>query len=168
LDPIDIVGYRPGAIGKITELHATYYHRHWHFGLFFERKVATEMAAFLGRFNPSADGFWLAVADDTIIGSIAIDGIHAADQGAHLRWFIVDAVQQGCGVGERLLRTAIDFCRSCQYHRIYLWTFAGLDAARHLYKRYGFECIRQQEDNQWGITVVEQQFVCDLQSPSRE
>ena len=33
-------GYVPGAIGKVVELHGTYYAQHWGFGLFFEAKVA--------------------------------------------------------------------------------------------------------------------------------
>ena len=28
---IKIQGYYPGVVGKITELHAVYYHEHWDF-----------------------------------------------------------------------------------------------------------------------------------------
>ena len=38
---IVIGGYCPGALGRVAEMHAEYYHRHWGFGLFFEAKVAT-------------------------------------------------------------------------------------------------------------------------------
>lgn len=34
-------GYIPGSIGRIAELHGTYYHDHWGFGLYFEAMVAT-------------------------------------------------------------------------------------------------------------------------------
>ncbi len=44
---IKLSGYVPGAIGRITELHATYYKQHWDFDLFFESKVATELSEFL-------------------------------------------------------------------------------------------------------------------------
>ena len=57
-----IKGYRPGAIGRVAQLHGEYYHRHWGFGLFFEAKVATELAAFLSRCDETRDGFWTAVA----------------------------------------------------------------------------------------------------------
>ena len=33
-------GYVPGAIGRVAEMHALYYHREWDFGMFFEAKVA--------------------------------------------------------------------------------------------------------------------------------
>jgi hypothetical protein len=42
-------GYLPGAIGRIVELHANTYHLDWGFGVFFEARVAKEMAAFLRR-----------------------------------------------------------------------------------------------------------------------
>ena len=44
-----VSNYLPGALGRITELHAGFYHRHAGFGLHFERKVACEFAEFLGR-----------------------------------------------------------------------------------------------------------------------
>jgi hypothetical protein len=56
-------GYIPGSIGRVAELHGTYYYQHWGFGLFFEAKVATELAAFLGRYNEQRDGFWTAVLE---------------------------------------------------------------------------------------------------------
>jgi hypothetical protein len=31
-----IRGYVPGAIGRVSSLHACHYHREWGFGLFFE------------------------------------------------------------------------------------------------------------------------------------
>ena len=42
-------GYVPGSIGRISELHATYYNENWDFGLYFESKVAEELSAFLKR-----------------------------------------------------------------------------------------------------------------------
>jgi hypothetical protein len=50
-------GYIPGAIGRVVELHGTYYARQWGFGLFFEALVATGLANFLSRYDESHDGF---------------------------------------------------------------------------------------------------------------
>lgn len=151
-------GYVPGAIGRITELHATYYSQNWNFGLYFEAKVATEMSRFLNQFDPNRDGFWLANLDGKIVGSIVIDGIKAKSDGAHLRWFIVAPDHTGCGIGTLLIREALEFCKRLNYHRIYLWTFEGLDPARHLYEKQGFTMFREHEDKQWGVRVLEQMF----------
>ena len=56
-----IRGYIPGSIGRVAALHGTYYQQHWGFGLFFEAKVATELASFLSRYDEQRDSFWTAV-----------------------------------------------------------------------------------------------------------
>ena len=152
-----VSGYLPGAIGRITELHGTYYSRHWGFGLYFERWVARGMADFLGRFDARHDGLWIAVDGERIVGGIAADGGETPAEGAHLHWFIVDDACRGRGVGRRLFETAEAFCRP-RFHRAFLWTFAGLDPARRLYESYGFRLAREQDGDQWGITVREQLF----------
>lgn len=150
--------YMPGLLGRITELHARYYHQHWGFDLFFETKVATELADFLHHFDASQDGLWVAMTDDRIVGSVAICGRDAGTLGARLRWLIVAPEYQGRGFGNRLMREAVDFCRCGPFRRIYLTTFAGLDAARHLYEKEGFRVVVEQEDAHWGKTVREQTF----------
>jgi hypothetical protein len=52
-------GYMPGSLGRVAELHGTYYHKHWGFGLFFEAKVATELSEFLIRYDESREVFGL-------------------------------------------------------------------------------------------------------------
>ena len=156
--PVELSGYFPGALGAVTELHGRYYHRHWGFDVFFEAKVATELAEFLGRLNPRRDGFWVARIGGRTAGSIAIDGAQAAEAGARLRWFILDEEWRGRGVGKRLLAEAMGFCRQAGFRRVTLWTFAGLDAARHLYEQHGFRLREEHPDTQWGKTVTEQRF----------
>ncbi len=153
-------GYLPGAIGRIAELHGRYYAGHWGFGLFFEAKVATELSDFFRAFDSDRDGLWLATLDGRVEGSIVIDGAHAGDDGAHLRWFILSQALRGKGVGKELITRAVDYCAVKGYERIYLWTFEGLDAARHLYESTGFSRARQQKGAQWGTEVNEQMFVC--------
>ena len=158
VNEVKLSGYIPGAIGKVAELHAVYYSKHWGFGLYFESKVATELSGFLNRFNDGHDGFWVANIDGDIVGSIAIDGVKRGSEGAHLRWFIVTPECQGSGVGNILIQKAVDFCREAGFRRVYLWTFAGLDEARHLYEKHGFRLSEEHEGDQWGITVTEQKF----------
>ncbi len=158
---IEIGGYQPGAISRVTEMHAAYYHGHWGFGLFFEAKVATELAEFLGRFDGQRDGFWTLRDENRVAGSIAIDGLKAAEEGAHLRWFIVSPEITGGGWGRRLMHEAVAFCDRRAYRRVFLWTFAGLDAARHLYEAFGFRLVSEAQGERWGARVVEQRFERD-------
>jgi GNAT superfamily N-acetyltransferase len=154
-----VYGYNPGAIGRIAEMHAKYYSRHWGFDVFFEAKVAGDLSGFMGRFEEERDGLWTISGGERIIGSVAIDGIKAgSDVGAHLRWFIVEPSLQGAGWGKRLLKEAISFCDGKRYQRVYLWTFEGLAAARHLYETFCCRLVSQQEGDQWGTVVTEQLF----------
>lgn len=159
---IELKGYIPGAIGRITELHATYYSQHWGLNLNFEAEAATGLSEFLLRFDPTRDGFWTAVLQGTIVGAIAIDGSQASDKGARLRWFIVSPEFQGGGIGRLLMQKAIDFCRYSNLSRVYLWTFAGLMAARHLYEQFGFVLDEEYVDSRWGNSVTHQKFKLNL------
>jgi len=151
-------GYIPGSIGRVIELHGTYYHEHWGFSVFFEAKVASGLAEFLGRYNEKRDGFWTASLEGHIAGSITIDGIRPGVEDAHLRWFIVSDASRGRGIGARLISTAVDFCRSTGYRKVYLQTFEGLHAARHLYEKSGFRLVEEHIGTQWGKEVNEQRF----------
>ena len=128
------------------------------FGLYFEAKVAGELSAFLSRYDADRDHFRTVCANDRVEGAITIDGIAADTEGAHLRWFIVSDALRGRGAGRQLLETALAFCRQKQYARVFLHTFKGLEAARHLYESMGFKLVQQQEGSQWGTTVSEQRF----------
>jgi GNAT superfamily N-acetyltransferase len=162
MSDIELLGYIPGAIGRIVELHALYYHHDWGFGKFFEAKVAAELSAFINRFNETRDGFWTVCLNQQVEGSIIIDGITARSEGAHLRWFIMSPALQRRGFGNRLMEEAVRFCKERKYHRVYLWTFAGLDAARHLYEKFGFKLVYEQEGTQWGTKVKEQKYILEF------
>ena len=151
-------GYLPGCIGRVAELHATYYSARVGFGLFFESKVARELAAFCEAFQEGRDGLWLVLVDGRVEGSLAIDGSRAETEGAHLRWFIASDAVRGTGAGNALLEAAVAFCRDRHYASLYLWTFDGLTAARHLYEKAGFRLVQEQQGSQWGKPVTEQRF----------
>jgi ribosomal protein S18 acetylase RimI-like enzyme len=85
-----------------------------------------------------------------IVGSIAIDGEDLGGGQAYLRWFILDEGCRGHGVGEALLRQAIDFVDAAGFERTVLLTFKSLDAARRLYEREGFRLAEEYAGAQWG------------------
>jgi GNAT superfamily N-acetyltransferase len=155
------LGYLPGCIGRIAEMHATYYARMAGFGAAFEARVATDAADFCLRYSEGRDGLWLVTDGQRIGGSIAIDGSQASAQGAHLRWFITSDECRGQGLGTALLRSALAFCRERSFGKVYLWTFDELHAARHLYETHGFRLARTQRGSQWGKEVNEQLFTLD-------
>jgi GNAT superfamily N-acetyltransferase len=155
-------GYFPGMVGRVTEMHAVYYHRHWGFDASFEIQVASELAAFVAAFAPDRDALWATIRDGRMAGFIAIDGREAWTAGARLRWFIVLPEFQGAGVGTRMAQAALGFCRQRGYPRVFLWTFEGLAAARRLYERCGFRWCEEHDAAQWGRRIREQKFELNL------
>jgi GNAT superfamily N-acetyltransferase len=164
MEEITITGYTPGALGRIVELHGSYYAEHWDLGSYFEAKVAVDMGEFLGGFDAAHDGAWFAQVEGQIIGGIFISGSRAAEENGRLRWFIVDPAYQGRGLGRRLMEAAMAFCREKGFRRVYLTTFEGLTAARHLYEKHGFVLIGEEDatDLTGNSALTEQVFECIL------
>jgi GNAT superfamily N-acetyltransferase len=160
----ELGGYRPGALAAVVKLHIDYYSANWDFGVHFETLVANDLAEILRRQNPERDLFSIATIDDAIVGSITIDGLLGRDeeQGAKLRFFILSDAARGKGIGNALMREALEHCRRAGFTRVTLWTFEGLHSARHLYEKYGFKLAEEREAAQWGKTVTEQRFVLEL------
>lgn len=152
-------GYRPGIMARITELHALFYARTAGFGQAFESVVAAGLAEFGYRLGNPKNAIWTAVRDGQIIGSIAIDGEDMGEGKAHLRWFIVDDSARGSGVGKQLLDTALAFVDAQRFTETHLWTFSGLEAARHVYESRSFSLAEERPGSQWGSKVLEQRFV---------
>ncbi|WP_238926858.1 bifunctional helix-turn-helix transcriptional regulator/GNAT family N-acetyltransferase [Achromobacter xylosoxidans] len=150
-------GYASGCIGDVAALHARYYAQAAGFGVVFERLVATGLAAFAESLPAPGKNLWRYTDGNRTLASIAIDSDLAA-RSAHLRWFIVDESLRGMGVGRALLARAMAFVDTLDIDETYLWTFKGLDAARHLYESSGFVLTQEAEGTQWGGVVVEQRF----------
>jgi GNAT superfamily N-acetyltransferase len=151
-------------IGEVTRLHAAYYAEHWNFDLSFEAQVGRELAEFMVRTDPARDFFLAARGPRGLAGAVALDS--APQEGARLRWFIVDPAAQGGGLGRELLSRALDFARRAGHSRVFLWTFAGLEAARRLYERAGFTLAEEHPVSQWGSEIIEQKYVLDLPGPA--
>lgn len=158
-------GYIPGALGRIIELHETYYSDRWDLDYEFSREVAVELATFLARYDEATDRLWLVTRDPadtgvpTISGAVVVDGApEDAEPGARVRWVILDPDLHGQGLGRELMDRAMAFCEACGFDRVYLWTFDGLAAARHLYESHGFRLVEEQVRRDWGPELTYQKF----------
>ncbi|MEM7743242.1 MAG: GNAT family N-acetyltransferase [Pseudomonadota bacterium] len=150
-------GYVAGLLGWCVAEHGRYYAREWGFGPFFESKVAMDMADFVRRADQPGNHIWWA-GDETPVATLTLDGSDTRDGLVHLRWFIASAAARGQGFGHAMMTRALDAARSDGAGGIYLTTFAGLDAARHLYEAHGFGLVHEAEDTTWGTPVREQLF----------
>ncbi|WP_413515068.1 GNAT family N-acetyltransferase [Serratia proteamaculans] len=157
---IEIVsGYLPGFTGRTLEMHMQYYSRTVGFGAFFEAAVGAALADLTGRLSHPLNQTWSALSGKRIVGSVSIDGETLGENRAHLRTFIIDDSVRGSGVGRQLLNRAVSFCDEQGFDETHLWTFKGLDAARHLYESVGFTLAEEQPGTQWGQLMTEQLFI---------
>ena len=157
--PVIQRGYSPGLLGRIVQLHASYYSKKVSFGLEFETLVACDMAAFLARINRSMNATWFVENNGEIAGGISIDGEDLGADIGHIRWFIIDDTIRGAGFGNGLMEAAMDFVREQGFKEVHLWTFDGLNAARALYEKHGFALVEENLGQKWGKEVFEQKFV---------
>jgi GNAT superfamily N-acetyltransferase len=160
--PRIVAGWTPGAIGRIALLHARHYAASHGFGLAFEARVATELAAFLTGFVPGRDHFATVLVGDEIEGAIAVDG---SGDPARLRWFILSETLRGHGLGRHLLSAAIAEARAAGHARLELSTLAGLEAADRLYRDAGFRLVDEHAGAHWGTPAVERTLALPLRPP---
>ncbi len=151
--------FTPGSLGEIVAMHGEFYAANWGFGLFFETKVAVELANFANRASES-DLILVARDTDGVAASLIVD-LNDADsgaRGAHLRWFITADRCRGTGIGRAFMARAVAHAEEHCEGRMWLTTFAGLKPARHLYEDFGFKLAKEAEGEAWGTKVLEQEF----------
>lgn len=144
-DNVIIREYRPGDPSMVCYFYYKLYEKQFDFNGTVERYFIEGMAD-LFQF-PGENMLWVAEQDGRIVGSIAI--IKRGDHDAQLRWFGTDMSLQGMGIGNRLLQTAMQFCKEHDYRHVTLWTIDILKPARHLYGKFGFVRTDTKPNHEW-------------------
>jgi len=145
-------GYVPGVVGRMIEMHGLYYARAWGAGAVFETLMAREIGDFVQEYDPERELLLSASVDERIMGSIAILRPEPGEEGARLRWFLLDPGCQGRGIGSELLSRSLRFARS-RYPTCYLWTVTGLPASMHMYEKVGFKPVKHEVDTRYGLEL---------------
>jgi len=121
----------------------------------FDAYVAIPLAEF-AKSHSSRERIWISEKDKRIVGSIAI--VKHSDIEAQLRWLLLDPQVRGQGLGRRLLREALDFCRDAGYSFVFLWTVDTLPIATKLYQSVGFKKTQEVTHEMWGSVVTEVRY----------
>jgi ribosomal protein S18 acetylase RimI-like enzyme len=142
---IAIRTYKPGDPSMVCYFQYKLYEKQYHFNGFYEKEMLGGMAELYNDLEGSQ--MWIAERNGKIVGDIAI--IKKGTDKAQLRWFGVDLTLQGQGLGNELLKTAINFCREKGYVYVTLSTLDILKSARHLYAKFGFHRTQREAYNEW-------------------
>ncbi|WP_315832206.1 GNAT family N-acetyltransferase [Bradyrhizobium prioriisuperbiae] len=78
---------------------------------------------------------------DEIVGHLQIVETERADE-FDLKSMAVDEARQRQGIGEALMRAAVDHCRRRGGHRLIVSTAAASTGTLHFYQRLGFRMFR--------------------------
>lgn len=157
---ITIRPYKPGEPSLVCYFQYKLYEEQFHFNGLYEKEMLEGMAEL---YNDS-DGsqMWIAELDGKIVGDIAI--IKRGTDHAQLRWFGVDTKLQGQGLGNELLKTAMNFCRKKGYVHLTLGTLDILKPAHHLYAKFGFHKTGSEPYNEWDKSrdMYHETWECEL------
>ncbi|MCJ2376730.1 GNAT family N-acetyltransferase [Vibrio sp. ZSDZ34] len=143
----------PGDLGQIVKQHGLLYAKEYGFDATFEAYVAEPLAQFAMRNNPR-ERIWLVRIEGKLVGTICI--CESSNSVAQLRWFSIDPVARGKGLGKKLMAKALSFCVAQGYSNVILWTVDGLAVSKSLYTRHGFKITKEIERKLWGKVQIEQ------------
>lgn len=98
-------------------------------------------ATFFGERNGGPDGFLVAERDGAVVGYVALHRAGGLATHAHVRiidGLAVDPSAQGRGIGETLVRAAVERARAEGAAKVTLRVLGTNPAAQRLYERCGF------------------------------
>jgi DNA-binding MarR family transcriptional regulator/N-acetylglutamate synthase-like GNAT family acetyltransferase len=146
--------HQPGDMGWIVQRHAELYHGSHAWDETFEVMVAEICSRFLEQYDPSCERSWIAEVDGRRAGAIAL--VRRSRRVGQLRLLFVEPWARGLGIGSRLVSECVAQARHVGYHRMILFTVAGLDSARRLYEAEGFTLSSEEPGHAWGKDHLEQ------------
>jgi peptidyl-dipeptidase Dcp len=156
LDEITIrTELRSGDIGYIIYLHGKIYKEEYNYGIQFETYVAEGLCEFYKQYNPEKDRVWICEHNNKIIGFLLL--LNRGKE-AQLRYFLLKKEYRGIGLGNKLINLFLEFLKECKYVSAYLLTTDTLIEAAHLYTKYGFKLVEENESTAFGRTEKEQRY----------
>lgn len=148
----------PGDFGWIVERNAAVYAAEFGWDATYEALVARIVAEFAAGHDPGREAAWIAELDGRRAGCVMCVQEEGAPDTARLRLLLVDPPARGHGLGDRLVAECTGFARAAGYRELVLWTNDVLEAARRVYRRAGFELVRESRHHSFGHELTGQDW----------
>lgn len=147
-------------IDWIIQRHDILYNEEYGFDETFKEYVSGALNKFVKNFDSEKENIWIAEVNEKPVGIIAIAKVD--DKTAQLRWFLIEPFMRGKGLARKLMKVVVEFCKEKNYNNITLWTVSILDAARHIYRSFGFKIVETIEHEIWGRCLIEEKWDLSL------
>jgi RimJ/RimL family protein N-acetyltransferase len=156
---------RSGDLDEILAMHARLYPLEFGVDSGFVAHVEARITeAVAAGFPRERDAVWILEHEGRLAGSIVL-----TDEGegtGYLRWYLIDPVLRGRGLGRRLVAELIEKARSTGYRRLGLETFSDLQVAAAIYRDAGFRLVAEETGPRWGREITYQHYELLLAQPS--
>ena len=151
---------RSGDDGWIVHRPGALYFEEYGWNEEFEALVARIVADCVDNRDPERESAWMAEMDGEVVGCVFL--VKSTETVVKLRILYTESKARGHGVGTHLVQECIRFARGAGYEDLTLWTNGGLDAARRIYEREGFELVEEEEHHSFGHDLVGQSWTLKL------
>jgi N-acetylglutamate synthase-like GNAT family acetyltransferase len=146
----------PGDLGYVIYMHGQLYRKEYNYGLHFESYVAAGLHELYESMDSSRSRAWVCEQNGKIVGFLAL--MDRGDQ-AQLRYFILDPVVRGAGLGRKLMELYTEYLKSAGFKKSFLLTTKELPAAAHLYMAHGFRLTEEHPAHKpFDKDVIEQRY----------
>lgn len=159
-DEIRLRSLRSGDIGWVIGRHGEVYKEEFGWNMDFERLVGEIAVGFAKKHDLEKERAWIAEARGVRLGCIFL--VRDTDDVAKLRILLVEPMARGLGLGSRLVKECINFCRKAGYKKLVLWTNSILHSARKIYEAEGFRLVKEDSHRSFGKDLVGQYWELNL------
>jgi ribosomal protein S18 acetylase RimI-like enzyme len=148
-------------IVAIADLHRRIYGPEYELNERFSETVEHDVAAAVARGWPARTGaVWLIEAGGPLLGALAL-----TDEGGgvgRVRWFALDPILRGRGLGRSLMAELLDEARAAGLCTLRLETIKVLTVAARIYTGSGFRVVWEREREDWGPRITYQGYELTL------
>ena len=138
--PLKIIAFNPLHINRFRDLNVAWLQKYF----YVEPKDTLLLENCKKSIIDQGGYIYLAEYDGQVVGCFSF--IRLNETTYELGKMAVDPEYQGLNIGQRLLEFAIAFARSKKWKKIVLYSSTKLDAAMHIYRKYGFKGVALEKD----------------------
>jgi len=152
--------HQPGDLGWIVHRQAILYAEEYGWDGTYEALAAEIVAQYIKNYDPKCERAWVAEKDGQRVGAALV--AKESEEIAKLRLLHVERQARGLGIGKRLVEECVRFARQAGYQKMTLWTQSILHAARDIYKKAGFQVVREEKHHSFGKDLTAETWELNL------